>query len=397
MFTVKGGTQRIVCTILFFYAVAGLFSGSLNNIDCQAAEPIKIATILPQSGKAAVYGRSALEGVKVAIDDINRTGGIRNRSLELIVIDNGSSPLGSIQAAKKAIDLNVSLVIGAMWSTHSLAIAPLLQEAGIPMISPGSTAPQVTHAGSYIFRVCYTDSFQGRLMADFAYHYIGARSAAVLINLNETYSQELASQFSSVFQRIGGNIALKKGYRGSAVDFREILKSVKATSPDVVFIPGYSKDSGFIIRQAHAMGIRTIFLGGDAWDKTIAEYAGSGLEGSYFSTFWHPDRFSSENLRFINTFQEYYGKTEISPYAALAYDAVNVFADAVRRAGSVKREDIQGELLKTVGFKGVTGIISFDEYGDPLDKGAAILTYIKGQWAFYKWVGSSTWYTSMVK
>jgi branched-chain amino acid transport system substrate-binding protein len=383
---------------LFFCAFAGPYLGLFENTNkLQAAETIKIAAILPLTGKAATYGRAALEGVEVAVDSLNGAGGLLDRSLELIVIDNTSTPLGSRQAAKKAVGLNVSAVIGAVWSTHSLAMAPVLQEAGIPMISPGSTAPQVTHAGSYIFRTCYTDSFQGRLLAGFAYHELQARTAAILTNLNETYSQELSSQFDSAFRQIGGKVVMADGYKGSAVDFKTMLQSVKARSPDVVFIPGYSKDSGFIIRQAHAMKLRALFLGGDAWETDIAEFAGPRLEGSYFSTFWHPNLSSPESRHFTTTFHAYHGKREISPYAALAYDAVYLFAHAVDHAGSLKRQDIREELQGTKGFNGATGAFTFDEFGDPLDKGAAILKFVKGQWVLYKWVGPTAWQTNMVR
>ncbi len=354
---------------------------------------IKIAAIFPQTGKAKAYGRAALEGAHIAVEKINTSGGISGRALKLIVIDNKSSPLYARHAAQRAIEMNVSSVIGAAWSTQSLAMAPVLQKAGIPMISPTATAPEVTLVGSYIFRACYTDSFQGRLMAGFAYHSLGARSAAVLTNLSETYSQALASQFSQVFRKIGGKVLVEEGYVGSAVDFRKILLPLKTKYPDVIFVPGYTRDSGLIIRQAHTMSIttRSKFIGGDAWEKDINNYAGAGLEGSYFSTFWHPHVSSRESRYFTKAYHAYYGDKEISPYAAQAFDAVLLFADAARRAKSIKPNDIQQALMATKGLQGATGILSFDDNGDPLNKGATILNFSLGQWKFHKWIEASTW------
>ncbi len=380
------------CTALFWVTLFCLVC-TFGNTTASATETIKVAAILPQTGKAEAYGRAALEGAHIAVKQINQAGGILGQSLELIILDNKSSPLYARQAAQRAISMDVSSVIGGAWSTQSLAMAPVLQEAGIPMISPTATAPEVTRVGSYIFRACYTDTFQGRLMAGFAYHELGARTAAVLTNLNETYSQALASQFSLVFKEIGGQVIVEDGYIGSAVDFKKLLHPIKAKAPDVVFIPGYSRDSGLIIRQAHAIGItaRSKFIGADAWEKTIADYAGPGLEGSYFSTFWNPQVSSKESLHFTKAYHASYGEREISPYAAQAYDAVMLFADAVSRAKSLKRNDIQLALQKTKGLKGATGIISFDKLGNPQEKGSTILKFNMGQWIFFKWVEPTAW------
>ncbi len=383
------GTTLLWITLVFLVCTFG-------NTIVWATETIKIAAILPQTGKAETYGIAALKGARIAVEQINQAGGVLGHPLELIVLDNKSSPLYARQAAQRAISMDVSSVIGGAWSTQSLAMAPVLQKAGIPMISPTATAPAVTRVGPYIFRTCYTDTFQGRLMAGFAYHELGARTAAVLTNLNETYSQSLASQFSLVFNKIGGQIIVEGGYIGSAVDFKKLLQPIKAKAPDVIFIPGYSRDSGLIIRQAHAIGVtaRSKFIGADAWEKTIGDYSGPGLEGSYFSTFWNPQVSSEESLHFSKAYRASYGDQEISPYAAQAYDAVVVFADAVSRARSLKRRDIQLALQKTKGLRGATGILSFDAHGDPLEKGATILKFNMGQWIFHKWVEPTAWDTT---
>ncbi len=385
----QSNTKKILWIILF----CGLYLFGLLTTGW-AEESLKVAAIFPQTGKAKTYGSSSLKGTHIAVKEINQTGGLLGAPLKLIVIDNKSSPLHAQKAARQAAEMNVSIVIGGSWSTQSLAMAPVLQEAGIPMISPSATAPEVTQVGSYIFRSCYTDTFQGRLMASFAYNELNAHTAAVLTNMSETYSQALASQFIAFFKEIGGKIIVDSGYKGSAIDFRNDLEPVKRNKPDVVFIPGYSRDSGLIIRQARAMGISAIFVGGDAWEKNIANYAGPGLEGSYFSTFWHSRVSSRESLNFANIYFLNYDDREISPYAAQAYDAIHLFADAVRRAGSSSHDSIRQALQKTSKYKGATGSFSFDESGDPENKGAAILKFTRGQWNFYKWIDPITWKTS---
>jgi branched-chain amino acid transport system substrate-binding protein len=346
--------------------------------------PIRLAAILPFSGKADVYGQAALKGARIAVDEINAKGGVIRQKLDLVLYDNQSMPLYTKKAALMAVSQNVVGAIGAIWSTHSLVTAAVLQQAGVPMISPGSTAPEVTRVGNFIFRTCYTDDFQGALMADFAYRDLNCRKAAIMTNISETYSQILARYFADAFTRNGGGVIFKGNYKGSAIDFSDLLMQLKHLAPQVVFIPGYSQDAGLLIKQAHIMGIQTTFIGGDAWDPHIQDFAGPALEGSYFSTHWHPGVPYKRSHVFIELFKKHYGNQQISPFAALAYDAVWLFADAIGRAASLNKNKIRDALAATHNYPGATGDFTFNTNGDPLKKGASILKFSKGRWHFYK-------------
>ena len=345
---------------------------------------VEIGVIVAQSGKATDYGNAAIQGAQLAVDDINRQGGVMNHHLKLVIFDNHSTALYARQAAFKAVEHPVAGVVGSIWSTHSLAVAQVLQEHHIPMISPGSTAPEVTRTGSFIFRTCYTDDFQGKLMADFAYFSMGYRRAAVLTNISETYSKILARYFAANFVSDGGKVVVEEGYKGSSIDFEDILLPIKSLKPEAVFIPGYSQDSGLIIKQARKLGLDTVFMGGDAWETAVTEYAGGALEGSYFSTFWHPSVPFPRSRKFIAQYRSTYGDGEISAYAPMAYDAVLLFADAIGRSKSTNPETIRHALAATRGFQGATGTYTFDDDGNPINKGASILKFSNGRWNFYK-------------
>ncbi len=366
------------------YIVLGALFLMLASVVGIAAHPLELAVIAAQSGQAEAYGLQAIQGVQIAIDEINAKGGLLGHPVEIVIFDNQSRPLNAKQAAEKAISRQVLAVVGDMWSTHSLAVAPLLQKAGIPMVSPGSTAPDVTRVGDYIFRTVYTDDFQGRLMAEFALSSLNARTAAVLININETYSQLLGDFFLKAFTAGNGRIVFQGGYKGSAVDFSDMLTRLKPLEPDVVFIPGYSRDSGLIVKQAAAMEISTTFLGGDAWEMVIGDFAGQALEGSYFSTPWHPSVPYPRSREFIARFYATFGDDPISPFAALAYDAVGVIAAAAKRCNSLDRSRLRKALSETRSYPGATGNLTFDVYGDPLKKGASILKFENGGWVFFK-------------
>jgi branched-chain amino acid transport system substrate-binding protein len=350
-----------------------------------SAQPAKIAAIFSLSGIAAAHNEPLIPMIELAVDELNQQGGLLGHPVELTLLDNQSTPIGSKMAAEQAVRLGVIAVIGAHWSSHSLAMAPILQQAGIPMISPGSTNPQVTLVGDYIFRACFVDSFQGQAMANFAYQDLKARKAAVFRNVDETYSVMLADFFVKSFRGHGGDVVMDIAYRGKAVDFSDILSQVKKRPADVIYVPGYTRDSGLLIKQAVSMGISATFLGGDAWDE-IWKYAGEALEGSYQTAPWHPDVPFERSIHLKTLFRQKYGHEIQNLSTPLAYDAVMLLADAVKRAGSLQCAKVRDALSKTVGFAGATGIISFNGHGDPSSKDVIILQWNHGQARYLKTV-----------
>jgi branched-chain amino acid transport system substrate-binding protein len=363
----------VVATGVFFLVTSPL----------KASDPVRIAAIFSQTGIAAMHNEPMISMVQLAVEDINQAGGILNRPIQLILLDNQSTPIGATIAAEEAIRMGVTAVVGAHWSSHSLAMAPLLQKAGIPTISPGSTNPEVTKIGNYIFRACFLDSFQGMAMARFAYGDLEARSAVILRNIDEEYSVMLAEFFKRSFMELGGKIPLDTEYRGKAVDFADIIQKAKTHQPDVIYLPGYTRDSGLIIKQARSMGLQTTFLGGDAWDE-IEAYAGAAIEGSYQSAPWHPQVPFPKSLYLQNLYQRKFHKEIGNMSAPLAYDAVHLLANAIEQAGSLDRRSIRNALAATKDFEGATGVISFDENGDPENKDVIIIRFRNGQRTFFK-------------
>jgi branched-chain amino acid transport system substrate-binding protein len=367
----------IVMSIL---GLVGMFS-----LPAIAAEPIKIAAIYAKSGIAGKDNAPSVQMVELSVEEINNQGGLLGRPVELIILDNKSSPIGSSMAARKAVQLGVQAVIGAAWSSHSLQIAPILQQAKIPMITCSSTNPKVTRFGNYIFRTCFIDSFQAQAMAKFAYTELGARKAIVLEIINEEYSLTLAELFSKSYQQYGGKVILKESYENDAVDFANILKKVKTLHPDVVYVPGYARDSGLLIKQAASMGIQTTFLGGDGWaESLIYDIGGNVLEGNYFSAHWHHNVSFPQSIHMKKMYYQKYKSKIPSMNTPLTYDAVMLLADAINRAGTFDRARIRQALAETKGFQGATGTITFDEHGDPLNKPVIIIKLGKDAPEYFK-------------
>jgi branched-chain amino acid transport system substrate-binding protein len=371
---------RIAAAFLLTLVPTGKCASAGSQI---STEPVRIVAIFSQTGIAATHNEPLIPMVQLAVEEINRTGGVNGRIIQLILLDNQSTPIGARLAGEEAIRLDATAVVGAHWSSHSLSMAPVLQAAGIPMISPGSTNPDVTRIGSYIFRACFLDSFQGVAMASFAYQDLKARTAVVVQNIDEAYSVMLAGYFKQAFLDAGGRVLLDEGYRGKAIDFSSIIEKIKRSAPDVIYLPGYTRDSGLFIKQAAKLGIASIFLGGDAWDE-IEQIAGDAINGSYQSAPWHPQVPFPKSVQLQNLFRRKFMREIDNVSAPLAFDAVMLLADAMKRAESLTGEGIRRALAETVSFQGATGIFSFDENGDPKNKDVIIIQFKAARRIFHK-------------
>lgn len=332
--------------------------------------PVLIASIFAHSGPAGEENTPNYRMVQLAVNKINESGGLLGRRVELLEIDNQSTALGSREAARDAVKAGVAAVIGPSWSSHAMAMAPVLQKAGIPMIGATTTAPEVTQVGDYIFRVCYTNRQQALALARFAARDLKAESAAVLSIAGDVYSEGLAEAFSLEFERLDGNTVVERSYLQSSMDFSSQLDDVKEANPDVVFVPGFARDSGLILKQARNMGMQMPFLGGDGW--TALEqypYLDPANGDNYYTSHWHHSSEHPQSRDFVRMLKKELGPDALSLVDSgnpCAYDAMMVVADAIRRAGDASSESIRDTLLATKEYAAVTGAISFDGSRDPL-------------------------------
>ena len=359
-------------------------TAAMINFEKETQKPLKIAAIFPKTGVAAANNYLVFKGAALAVAELNKQGGLLGHKVVLIELDNQSTPLGSRKAAQQALTMNVIGVIGASWSEHSLAMAPVLQKAGVPMITSMSTNPKVTKIGDCIFRVCFIDSFQGQVMSDFAINDLGAKKAVMLININSNYSIKLAQVFNKFFLKQGGQILWQGKYKGRSINFKDMLQKTAQLNPDVIFIPGFSRDSGFIIKQAVQMGIKSIFLGGDGWSEEMFKYGGTAIENNYFSTHWHYDLPFVKNRKLIKAYRQKYKEDLGFVGITLAYDATMLLGDAVIRANSYQHSKIKDALATTINYEGVTGTITMDQNGDPRQKDAVIMKFTKNRAIFIK-------------
>jgi branched-chain amino acid transport system substrate-binding protein len=326
---------------------------------------IRVGVYGDLSGQTSSFGESTRNGVKMAIDEINAAGGINGRKVEVVVEDDQGQPQQASTVVTKLINQDkVVAIIGEVASSNSLAAAPKAQEAKVPMITPSSTNPKVTQVGDYIFRVCFTDDFQGAVAAKFATNTLKAKKAAILGDFNSDYSKGMTQYFVQEFEGAGGQIVARQSYTQTDADFKGQLTNIRAAAPDVVFVPGYYGQVGVIAKQAKELGITAPLLGGDGWDSPkLFELGGASLDGAYMVNHYSTDDPSPAVQKFVAAYKSKYGAVP-DAIAALGYDAMNVLADSIKRAGTTESAKLREAIAGTKGFGGVTGSISLNAARD---------------------------------
>lgn len=332
------------------------------------------------TGAQATFGQSTHNGIMLAMDEVNSGGGVNGRKIRVITEDDQSKAEEAANAVTKLISQNsVVAVLGEVASSNSLAAAPICQANKVPMITPSSTNPSVTEKGDYIFRMCFIDPYQGEAMANYLANKLGLKTAAILIDVKSDYSTGLASFFERTFTENGGRIVGKQSYAQGDSDFRSQLTTLKATNPDVLFVPGYYNDIGQIAIQARDLGMRMPLAGGDGWESPkLIEIGGKALEGSFYSNHYHVDDPSPAVGDFVRRYEERFGAKPDS-LAALGYDSAKVLVDAIKRAGSTDGPALRDAIAATKDFPGVTGNITLGPDRNPIGKKLVVLEIKDGQ------------------
>ena len=375
-------------------ALLGLLLGGCGRPVPKAANPtpvpipvnaIPVGAFLPLSGSQEAFGQAAVEGIKLAVSQINSGGGLDGRPVHLILRDTDSKGSDAAQLVRQlATGDKVVALIGEITSENSLLAAPVAAELGIPMISPGSTHADVTKAGPEIFRICFADPFQGRVMSKFASS-IGVTKAAVLFDDTDPYSAALARSFEEDFLSRGGTISAKETYARGASDFGAQLEAIKARQPEVIFLPSYFAQAAAIIKQARPMGIDQPFIGTDGWESPeFLKVGGEAVNNTYFASHFSAGEPSERTRTFVNSFKAEYGHEPLA-LAALGYDAMNFLADGIRRARGTEPAALQKALSETAEFPGVTGTITLDADRNPA-KSAIVVRVEAGKFTYLETV-----------
>lgn len=332
------------------------------------------------TGAQATFGQSTHNGIMMAADEVNAAGGINGRKIKILTEDDQSKQEEAVTAVSKLISQNnVVAVLGEVASSASIAAAPICQSNKVPMITPSSTNPEVTKKGDYIFRMCFIDSYQGPIMAQFAANELRAKRAAILTDIKNDYSTGLTVSIEQTFNASGGRVVGKQSYSNGDSDFRSQLTALRTANPDVIFIPGYYTDVGQIASQARDLGVKAPFVGGDGWESPkLLEIGGKALEGSFYANHYFYADPAPVVRNFVERYKQRYGVVP-DALAALGYDAMKVLADAMKRSEKLDGPSLRDAIAATKDYDGVTGVITLGPDRNPIGKKIIIEEVKNGQ------------------
>jgi branched-chain amino acid transport system substrate-binding protein len=349
-------------------------------------DTILIGHVASMTGSEATFGDSTDKGIRLAIDERNLKGGVKGKKLAVKTLDDQGRPEeASIAATRLIVQNKVTVLLGEVASSRSLAMAPIADSKRVPMITPSSTNPRVTKDGErtrpYVFRVCFIDPFQGTVMARFARENLKVKRVAILRDVGNDYSVGLADFFADKFRRLGGEIVNDQSFKSGDQDFKAQLTAIRRTQPEAIYVPGYYTDVGLISRQVRELGMKQPLLGGDGWDSSkLYEISAGDLDGSFFSNHYTHESPEPVIQDFVKKYKAAYGETP-DGLAAMGYDAALVALDAMERAPNLSGPAIKDAIAATRDFRGVTGVITLDENHDAVK--AAVVIAIQNNTAKY--------------
>jgi branched-chain amino acid transport system substrate-binding protein len=330
-----------------------------------AGDTILIGHVASMTGNEATFGDSTDKGIRLALEEQNKKGGVKGKQLVLKTLDDQGKPEeAAVAATRLVIQDRVTVLLGEVASSRSLAMAPIADANQVPMVTPSSTNPRVTKdqgkTRPYVFRVCFIDPFQGTVMAKYARETMKISKVAILRDVGNDYSVGLADFFANKFKELGGEIVADLSFKAGDKDFKAQLTAIKGKKPEAIYVPGYYTEVALIGRQTRELGMKQPLMGGDGWDSSqLYEIAKGALDGSAFSNHYSHENPAPVIQDFVRRYKEQFGVIP-DGLAAQGYDAARISIDAMERAKDLTGPSIREALENTKGFQGVTGVITID-------------------------------------
>ena len=367
---------------MFVVGAMMLIGGCGKSGEVAKPETIKIGGMAPLTGALAIYGVTTTNGAELAVKEINENGGILGKKIEYIMLDTKGDSTEAVMAYNKLVDEKVAGIIGEITSKPTLAVAEVAVQDNMPLITPTGTQVDITEAGPNVFRVCFTNPYQGKVLAITSKERLGADTVAVMLNNSSDYSDGITKAFIEESEKLGMKVMGVEGYSDGDKDFKPQLTKLAAMNPDVVLIPEYYEQAALIATQAREVGVKSIFVGSDGWDgiaKTLDKSSYSAIENSYFTNHFSMEDQSEKIQNFLKDYRETY-KEDPSAFSALGYDAIYMMKSAIEKAGTTDKQKVV-DALKGIEYDGITGYLTFDDHNNPV-KAVTVLKIENGKYIF---------------
>lgn len=361
-------------TLVAIVSIAAILSGCTKPSDAQ----LTIGALLVQSGPNAQWGVNARQGILLSLANINAEGGINGRQLSVVFEDSKGEPREALTAFNKLRDINhVLVVLGDMLSATTLAVAPTANTSKIPLIGIGASAPAVTDAGPYVYRVWPSDLYEGGVAARWATD-TGYKKAALLF-VNNDYGAGLKNAFKAQFVGRGGSVVNEQSFETDTKTFRNVASKLQGVDCDIVYVVGYYENTALMVKLLREVGVTAHLIGtSSAMNSKVSDLAGAAAEGFFVAAVNDLDE---ENLTSVQkTFFDQYQKRFGQRPDVAAVKGADAFLVAVKclKEGATTGEAIKSK-LDTIGtFYGISSQIIFDENGDVKNKPVVIKQLRKG-------------------
>lgn len=384
----KNFTVGVLLASLFLSACSNGDSGSASegaNADTwsvDSAETIKIGNSAPLSGPVSVYGITANNGVKLAVEEINSAGGVLGKDLEWTELDDKGEITDAVTNYNKLVEGGARAVFGGITSKPSLAIAETAVNDDVVFITPTGTQANITEGKDNAFRTAFIDPFQGEVLASFSNENLGAKKVAVLRNQSSDFSMGVADVYVDKAKELGMEVVADEAYGDNDTDFKAQLTNIKGQNPDVLMIPDYYEKVALIVPQVREAGIEATLVGADGWDTVLSVLDPSNfdaIEGSFFANQFTLDDPNEKVQKFIADYKEKYNE-DPSTFAAEGYDTVYIYKKAVEKAGTTESKAVS-DALRSLEFEGLTGTFRYDENNNPV-KSAKMIEIVGGEYKF---------------
>jgi branched-chain amino acid transport system substrate-binding protein len=346
-------------------------------------ESVKIGMVLPVTGPAADTGKYALTGAKIALDRVNKAGGVLGRQVELVTEDDQTTNPGAVLAfSKLAAQPDIVAFLGSIRSTQNHAMAADILKTGKPVCF-GGTDPKLTKLGNpWLIRFRPNDSYSGRVIANYGVETLGKKNWAI-VHSTDAFGTSGFNALSASLEKIGAKVAIDQGYPNQSQDFTPVVLAIKSSGADVIgSYFTFDNDLAIFARQLRQLGVALPWVG----SPSIITVGSVKLAGpALFGTFGVADYAVDSSPAAKEFADAYIAVAKLPPdnYSSWTYDAIGVLCDAIKRAGATDPDKLRAAMLATRGYKGAEGEYNFDEFGDGLH-GYNIVRNEKGKIVFDK-------------